>query len=178
MNMKINTICFILLFFALITAASATDSDNETLKTINQPDYDQDIDSEGKLQMNTHSDEVLSKSVENDNVVSSSEKTVLASKATYHSITPVKANVKVNMKAPNVKMHYKDGTKFKVTLKDNKKKAMKNTKIKITIDGTTYSKKTDSKGVATLALNLKSGTYKVVSTYAGSSQFAKKSCNS
>ena len=178
MNMKINTICFILLFFALITAASATDSDNETLKTINQPDYDQDIDSEGKLQMNTHSDEVLSKSVENDNVVSSSEKTVLASKATYHSITPVKANVKVNMKAPNVKMHYKDGTKFKVTLKDNKKKAMKNTKIKITIDETTYSKKTDSKGVATLALNLKSGTYKVVSTYAGSSQFAKKSVNS
>ena len=178
MNMKINTICFILLFFALITAASATDSDNETLKTINQPDYNQDIDSEGKLQMNTHSDEVLSKSVENDNVVSSSEKTVLASKATYHSITPVKANVKVNMKAPNVKMHYKDGTKFKVTLKDNKKKAMKNTKIKITIDGTTYSKKTDSKGVATLALNLKSGTYKVVSTYAGSSQFAKKSVNS
>ncbi|WP_295599224.1 hypothetical protein [uncultured Methanobrevibacter sp.] len=178
MNMKINTICFILLFFALITAASATDSDNETLKTINQPDYDQDIDSEGKLQMNTHSDEVLSKSVENDNVVSSSEKTVLASKATYHSVTPVKANVKVNMKAPNVKMHYKDGTKFKVTLKDNKKKAMKNTKIKITIDGTTYSRKTDSKGVATLALNLKSGTYKVVSTYAGSSQFAKKSVNS
>lgn len=178
MNMKINTICFILLFFILITAASAADSDNETLKTINQPDSHQEIDSVGKLQANTHSDEVLSKSIENDNAVSSSEKTVLASKTAYHSITAVKTNVKVNMKAPDVKMHYKDGTQFKVTLKDNNKKAMKNTKIKITIDGETYTKKTDSKGVATLALNLKSGTYKVVSTYAGSSQFAKKSVNS
>ena len=127
--------------------------------------------------MNIISDEVVSKSIENDNVISAAankEKTG----AKYNSMTLSKSKFKVNMKASNVKMHFKDGTQFKVTLKDNNKKAMKNTNIKIAIDGKTYTKKTDSKGVATLGLNLKSGTYKVVSTYGGSSVFAKKSVNS
>ena len=178
MNMKINTICFILLFFVLITAVNAADSDNETLQTINQPDPNQDIDSVEKLQMKSVSEEVVSKSVENDNVISAAVKQDVVSAKKYNSITAVKSKLKVTMKAPDVKMHFKDGTNFKVTLKDNNKKVMKNTKIKIAIDGKTYTKKTDSKGVATLSLNLKSGTYKVVSTYEGSSVFAKKSVNS
>ncbi len=177
MNIKINTICFILLLFLLISAVNAADSDNETFQSPNQPDPNQDIDNVEKLQMNIISDEVVSKSIENDNVISAAankEKTG----AKYNSMTLSKSKFKVNMKAANVKMHFKDGTQFKVTLKDNNKKAMKNTNIKIAIDGKTYTKKTDSKGVATLGLNLKSGTYKVVSTYGGSSVFAKKSVNS
>ena len=177
MNIKINTICFILLLFLLISAVNAADSDNETFQSPNQPDPNQDIDNVEKLQMNIISDEVVSKSIENDKVISAAankEKTG----AKYNSMTLSKSKFKVNMKAANVKMHFKDGTQFKVTLKDNNKKAMKNTNIKIAIDGKTYTKKTDSKGVATLALNLKSGTYKVVSTYGGSSVFAKKSVNS
>lgn len=163
--------------FLLISAVNAADSDNETFQSPNQPDPNQDIDNVEKLQMNIISDEVVSKSIENDNVISAAankEKTG----AKYNSMTLSKSKFKVNMKAANVKMHFKDGTQFKVTLKDNNKKAMKNTNIKIAIDGKTYTKKTDSKGVATLGLNLKSGTYKVVSTYGGSSVFAKKSVNS
>ena len=173
MNMKTNTICFILLFFVLITAASAADSDNETLENINQPDPNQDMNME-KLQMSESSNEVLSKSVENEDTLGATT----SSQAISKTATVTKAKLKITMKAPDVKMYYKDGSKFKVTLKDSNKKVMKNTKVKITIDGKTYTPKTDSKGTASISLNLKSGTYKVTSTYAGSSIYDKKSVNS
>ena len=182
MNTKINTICFILLFFLLISAVNATDNDNETLENINQPDPSQDIDNayDEKLQMSLDSDEALSKAVEQEDTLGASS---TASQKTSKAINVLcsltsSTKLKVNLKAPNVKMHYKDGSKFKVTLKDNAKKAMKNTKVKIKINGATYTKKTDSKGIATLGLNLKSGTYNVVTTYEGSGIFAKKSVNS
>ena len=67
MNIKINTICFILLFFLLISAASAADSDNETLENANQPDPNQDIDNlnDEKLQ-SCEIDDAVSKSVESE----------------------------------------------------------------------------------------------------------------
>ena len=52
MNIKINTICFILLLFLLISAVNAADSDNETFQSPNQPDPNQDIDNVEKIQMN------------------------------------------------------------------------------------------------------------------------------
>ena len=151
-----------MLFFVLISAVNAADSDNETLEKINQPDPSQDIDNayDEKLQMSLDSDEALSKTVEQEETLSASNTaSQKTSKSTMvlSSLLP-STKLKVNLKAPNVKMHYKDGSKFKVTLKDNAKKAMKNTKVKITINGATYTKKTDSKGIATLGLNLKSGT--------------------
>ncbi|MBP3792173.1 MAG: hypothetical protein ILA26_09130 [Methanobrevibacter sp.] len=170
MNMKINTICFILLFFFLISAASASDSSNETLEIENQPTQETD-----NLQMIADSDEVLSKSAE---VRSSLTPASDSSQKALTKATQTKAQLKVTLKAPDVKMHYKDGSKFKVTLKDNNKKVMKNTNVKIAINGATYTKKTDSNGIALLSLNLKSGTYKVVTTYDGSSVYAKKSINS
>lgn len=186
--MKINTICFILLFFLLISAVNATDSSNETLKTINQQDSTQEIDTSNmeKLQMNTESPDVICKSNENENVVGfSNSKNVVSAVinkekigAKYVDKLEKATPSNVNMKAPDVKMYFKDGSDFKVTLKDKNKKAIKNAKIKITIDGTTYTKKTDSKGVAKLGLNLKSGTYKVVSVYEGSSYYKKKTLNS
>lgn len=167
-----------LLFFLLISAVNATDRNNETLENINQPDPNQEICNEEKLQISINSNEVLSKSVENENVLSATSSTSKTESKSPIKKTVVPSKLKITMKAPNVKMHYKDNTKFKVTLKDNTKKAMKNTKVKITINGETYTKKTDSKGTASISLNFKSGTYNVVSTYEGSSFYAKKSITS
>ncbi len=175
--MKINTICFILLFFFMISAVNAADNNNETLESINQIDTNVHVDKvhEDALQAKSDTNEVISKSVESENTFSAiknkttssaTEKTTLSSKA------------KVTMKAPDVKMYYKDGSKFKVTLKDSSKKVIKNKKIKITINGATYTKTTDKKGIATLSLTLKSGTYKVVSTFEGTSSYAKQSVKS
>ena len=179
MNIKINTICFILLFFLLISAASAADSDNETLENENQPDPNQDIDNLNyeKLQMSCEIDDAVSKSVESESELGAANLRCslveVVSKATQKV-----PKLKVGLKAPNVKMHYKDGSKFKATLKDHNGKAMKNAKVKITINGETYSKKTDNKGTASISLNLKSGTYAVVTTYDGSGIYAKKSVTS
>ncbi|MBQ7928254.1 MAG: hypothetical protein IJ287_05875 [Methanobrevibacter sp.] len=66
----------------------------------------------------------------------------------------------------------KDKTKkYVVTLKNNKGKVMKSTKVKITVNGKTYSAKTNTKGQATFKLTklTKKGTFTAVVAYDGSS---------
>ena len=41
--------------------------------------------------------------------------------------------------------------------------ALKNTKVTVSVNGKTYTKKTNAKGVVSMAVNLKPGTYKIVS---------------
>ena len=149
MNVKINILCFILLLFLFIGIASATDNNNETLQMDN-----------------------------NDDKVSLCQNTSIIAKTTTTKVTSQVSKVSVNLKASDVKVHYKDSGKFKITLKDNKNKAIKNAKVKIALNGKTYTKTTDSKGIATLTLNLNSGTYKVTTTYDGSSKYQKKSVKS
>ncbi len=165
MNRKINTICFIFLFFFLICAVSATDGENETLR-ISQ----QDVDDDTEIYTATEETKLEASTIEPEPLKLSKEDPVLSSKATT-------TKEKVTLKAPNVTMYYKDGHKFTVTL-NQKKKAISNAKIKITINGTSYTRVTDKNGVASLNLNLKSGTYKVVTTFEGTKQYDKQTTKS
>ena len=156
MNIKINTICFILLLLFLINAVNAVDSNDETLTNINQP-------IENICQVNPDKyDELIVKSENSNHLESGAVKPSAVTKQ------------KVTIAAPNVKMHYKDGSKFTVCVK-SKNKAIKNAKIKITINGRTYSKTTDSNGKATLPLALKSGTYTAITTFYETSIYQKHS---
>ncbi|MBR3139450.1 MAG: Ig-like domain repeat protein [Methanobrevibacter sp.] len=88
----------------------------------------------------------------------------------------VSATIAVNKANPtlatnNLVMFYKDGSSFKATLKDNKGKAIVNTAIKFTILGRTYTVETDSNGVASLAINLKQGTYDISTKFEGNNKF-------
>lgn len=160
MNKKINIICFILLLFFLICSVSATDCENETLNTIEQSDPSQDL-----YQLSAeNTDEKLELSNVNNEKLEATKTTV--------------KKEKVTLNAPNVKMYYKDGTKFMVTLKDKNKKAINKAKIKISINGKTYNQVTDKKGKTTLNLNLKSGTYTVLTAFAGTSKYESKSLKS
>ena len=103
MNIKINTICFILLLLFLINAVNAVDSNNETLTNINQP-----IENICQVSPDKY-DELIVKS-ENSNH--------LESGAVKPSATPKQ---KVTIAAPNVKMYYKDGSKFTVCVKSKNK---------------------------------------------------------
>ena len=131
MNIKINTIWFIFLLFLLIGVASAADTDNETLQqTTEQPD--------GEINQATieNQDCLEASNTDNTKLQSSIKQSAKAGK------------LKVTIKSSDVTMHYKDGSKFTVTLKNHLNQAMKKSKVKITIDRKTYTKTTDSKGKA------------------------------
>ena len=106
MNKKINTICFIFLFLFFICAVSAADSENETI-SIQQPDSNQDL---CKLSVENDKDKLESDNAKSDKLEAAT-KTAVEKK-------------EVVLKASNVKMYYKDGSKFSVTLKDKNKKAI------------------------------------------------------
>jgi hypothetical protein len=179
MNMKTNTICFIILLFLLLGAVQAADSDNETLQqTIehaNNDDCSAISDSHEKLELCNADQDNVESSVKDTAILQSGK-----AKQEVCSLTPTGSDgkMKVSIKAPDVKMHYKDGIKFTVTLKDSANKAIKKAKIKITIDGQTYTKTTDSKGKASINLNFKSGTYSVTTAFDGTKSYGKKSVKS
>ncbi len=166
--MKINTICFIFLFLFLIGAVSAADFENETITSIQQPDPNQDL---CKLSAENIEEKLEASNVEIEKLGAASKKTTSTKKATVKK-------EKVTLTAPNLKMYYKDGSKFKVTVKDKNKKAISKAKVSITINGKSYEKQTDSKGIASLGISLKSGSYSVLTKFAGTKKYDSASVKS
>jgi len=70
-------------------------------------------------------------------------------------------NVLSTIVSSNLVKYYKGSANFKATFKDKKGKLLKNTKVKFTLKGKTYSVKTNAKGVATLKINLNPGKYTI-----------------
>ncbi|WP_296881948.1 transglutaminase domain-containing protein [uncultured Methanobrevibacter sp.] len=70
------------------------------------------------------------------------------------------------LKSSALKMQYNDGSEFSVTATNSAGKALTNKNVKININGKTTTVKTDSKGVAKLAIGaLNSGKYTAKYTY-------------
>lgn len=73
-------------------------------------------------------------------------------------------NVLSTIKASDLTKYYKGSKQYSATFYDSLGNLLKNKMVTITVKGKSYSKKTNSKGVATLDINLKPGTYKITST--------------
>ena len=82
----------------------------------------------------------------------------------YEATSDVSLSVQLSdtIKASNITKYYKGSTPYTATFTDNKGNILKNTNVKITVNGVSYTTKTNSKGVASVDVNLKPGTYKVV----------------
>ena len=150
MNRKINTICFIFMLLFFVGAVSAANSDNETILTTQQPDPNQDS---CKL------------SVEN-------------TEENLGACETAAVKEKVSLNAPNLKMYYKDGSKFTAKLKDKNKNPITKAKISFTVNGKTYEKETDKNGMASLDINLLSKNYTILTNFDGNGKYYGKSVKS
>ena len=63
----------------------------------------------------------------------------------------------------DISLLYKNGTKFSATFLDANGNPLINTTIKFNINGVDYNRTTDTKGVASMAINLIPGNYEIVS---------------
>ena len=64
----------------------------------------------------------------------------------------------------DITKYYKGSAKYTASFLDANGNALANTKVKITLNGKEYTQTTNANGVASLGINLKPGTYKVVAT--------------
>ena len=81
-----------------------------------------------------------------------------------------KKDVKID--APDVKLYYKNGTKFIATLSDVDGKKLANQTLLFTISGINYTRTTDNQGQASIAINLNPGTYDLTVNYLGSDKYS------
>lgn len=68
------------------------------------------------------------------------------------------------IKASDLSKYYKGSKKFSATFFTSQGKYLANRNVNIKVNGKSYTKKTNSKGFVSLPVNLKPGTYKIVST--------------
>jgi hypothetical protein len=68
------------------------------------------------------------------------------------------------VKSSDVTKYYKGNTQYSATFLDSQGNVLANTDVTITVNGKSYVQKTNGYGVAYLPIDLKPGTYKVVST--------------
>ena len=74
----------------------------------------------------------------------------------------------INVNAPDVTKYYGGPERFVVTLKNDNGNPVADTEVKININGVDYTRTTDSRGTASMALGLPSKTYDVTTTWGDS----------
>ena len=139
-----------------ISVSSYSNVDNDSSKVSLSSEEVLGSENSNTLSINTNNDSVLSSDDNRGAVLSVSNSVDVYSASGVSSIDVYKT-----VTSKTITKFYKGSTPYTATFFDSKGNILNNTKVKITVDGKTYTKKTNAKGVASLAIDLKPGTYKV-----------------
>ena len=84
----------------------------------------------------------------------------------YLSSNNVSSTIEIlsTIKVDNITKYYKGSTQYSATFFDSQGNALANRDVTITVNGKSYTKKTDGNGIAKMPIDLKPGTYKVIAT--------------
>ncbi len=75
------------------------------------------------------------------------------------------------LRGNDTELYYKNGTAYQVELLDNSGSPLNNQSIIFSINGNNYTRHTNDNGIASIALDLSSGTYNITSYYKGSTDY-------
>jgi hypothetical protein len=149
----------VLILFLIMGSVSAIDSGNTGEDANNTVLFSQnfEIPSDSILEMNSPN---YFSSVDNNGLLGFCSDDILQNN--------VKQSV---LSGKDIELYYKNGTTFKVVLSDSEGSLLTNQSIIFTINNINYTRTTDNDGVASIAINLKSGTYNISSFYVGNENY-------
>ena len=130
---------------------SANIDENTALEISEQPSKLEAIESDGDNYSST-------------DVLKSQDSNILSTNNDAGNVLSESVDIAKTITAQDVTKYYKGNTKYTATFLDNSGSVLVNINVNIAVNGKVYTKTTDSKGIASMDINLKPGTYKVTAT--------------